>query len=278
MALFKTNKTKSGTVLLNFYATDIIITEAVINKPTTAPSTSFSIPPAPVPNPGTNPTEPNLAHLTTLSNLLHTIQQYFILFHRANFAEWTGQTFAIYSQFSHCILLLYKLSTLKTPGWDTAYVRRTVNILEILDQLVYRLEMLPSYLGIKDGEENSMLYKKGAAMIRGMKNSFAKDLQAYDEAEEKERVERAQREEMEKAGGDASNGDGAGLMEVADFGDELAMEGVIPEMQREQPRQQQSMDYDVFGGGWLEVPEDLALRFPDEEWMLDMLNFQGTYD
>lgn len=48
--------------------------------------------------------------------------------------------FLNFGRLSFSLTTLFKLSLLEAPGWDLAYVRQTIDISGVLDQLIHRFE------------------------------------------------------------------------------------------------------------------------------------------
>jgi hypothetical protein len=92
--------------------------------------------------------------------------------------DWIGTTFSIFAQFSHCIILLFKLTTLEEPGWDTNEVKKRADLLNILEGLAQRLDSIPRLLGLVDavGTGESGLFFKSSRLIRGIRASFLAEM------------------------------------------------------------------------------------------------------
>lgn len=155
--------TLSEPVLLNLYATDIIIHETILHKPHSPSQQSL----------------PDLQRLALLDSLLIAIERWFDVFLAVPNSQWIGTPFGSFSQYGHCAILLFKLTTLDEPGWDKEDVKRRADLLEILERLASRLETVPQDLKLVDSPEGSGsgLFFKGPKLIRGMRASFAAELQ-----------------------------------------------------------------------------------------------------
>jgi hypothetical protein len=121
---------------------------------------------------------PDLQRLAGLDSLLTAIERWFEVFHATPNCEWIGTPFGTFTQYGHCTILLFKLTTLDEQGWDTNDVKKRANLLEILERLATRLETIPNEFGLVDTAENEEpgLFFKGPRLIRGMKASFATEL------------------------------------------------------------------------------------------------------
>lgn len=149
-------------VLLDLYATDIIIQETILHKPRFPNQTGL----------------PDLQRLAGLDSLLTAIERFFAAFHATPNSEWIGTPFGTFTHYGHCTILLFKLTTLEEPGWDTNDVKKRADLLEILERLAARLDTIPEEIGLVNTPENEEpgLFFKGPRLIRGMRASFAAEL------------------------------------------------------------------------------------------------------
>ncbi|QDS72293.1 hypothetical protein FKW77_006920 [Venturia effusa] len=153
---------QSQPLLLELYATDIIIHETILHKPRTHTPTSL----------------PDLKRLALLDSLLGAIERWFDVFHAVPNSQWIGTPFGSFTQYGHCAILLFKLTTLDEPGWEKEEVVKRANLLDILDRLASRLDTIPQEMQLVDTPEgsDSGLFFKAAKLIRGMRASFAAEL------------------------------------------------------------------------------------------------------
>lgn len=78
--------------------------------------------------------------LTNLTACLDLIQTVFDNFFEIKTSDVIGIPFAIFTQLRLCLGLLYHLSTMECPGWDTGEVRRQIDILAIIDKTIDRFQ------------------------------------------------------------------------------------------------------------------------------------------
>jgi hypothetical protein len=118
--------------------------------------------------------------LAGLESLLTAIERWFEVFHATPNALWIGTHFGTFTQYGHCTILLFKLSTLDEPGWDKNDVKKRADLLEILERLATRLDTIPQEFNLVDTVEgaDTGLFFKGPKLIRGMRASFAAELNA----------------------------------------------------------------------------------------------------
>jgi hypothetical protein len=88
--------------------------------------------------------------------------------------DWIGLTFNIFVQFGHCMMLLFKLTTLSEPGWDTNEVKKRANVLDMIERTSQRFSSLHRLLEQANGvgiEEHSVFFK-ATRLTQGLKALF----------------------------------------------------------------------------------------------------------
>lgn len=116
----------------------------------------------------------DLQRLEALDSVLSVIERWIQVFFDVPLVDWVGITYAVLAQFSHCAILLFKLTSLDEPYWDQAAVMNRANLFDILDRLALRLESVPPLLGLVDSDEpvDSGIFIKSSRLIRGLKTTF----------------------------------------------------------------------------------------------------------
>ena len=109
-------------MLSHLYITELTINEIALSK---APMISNNL---------------GFERLESLYLCLNSIKSWFDIFFNIPLADYIGFSFSVFSQLAHCLVTLYKLSTLDDPAWDKTFVRNTVNLLLILDTLSNKME------------------------------------------------------------------------------------------------------------------------------------------
>ena len=66
---------------------------------------------------------------------------------------------------------LFKLSTLEDPGWDRSMVRNTVNILEVLDQILINMKRCADMV-LEAGDADFSIFEKGVKMMTAIKQRW----------------------------------------------------------------------------------------------------------
>jgi hypothetical protein len=118
----------------------------------------------------------DLRRLEGLDSLLTAIERWFEVFHELPLVDWIGIPFGIWTQFSQCLTLLFRLTTLDEPGWDTEEVRKRADVLDILEGLSQGSERLAESVGMVDATGESGVFFKAPPLIRGMRAKFAAEM------------------------------------------------------------------------------------------------------
>jgi len=85
------------------------------------------------------PSAPTLAGFDRLGNLdrcVRAIASFFDFFFQIPCHEYRGLTLACFTYLAHNLVSLYALSVLDEPAWDRGAVRRTADVLAIMDRLI----------------------------------------------------------------------------------------------------------------------------------------------
>ncbi|PYI00265.1 Zn(II)2Cys6 transcription factor [Aspergillus sclerotiicarbonarius CBS 121057] len=106
-------------VLLHHYNTSLTLHESALTKGAIASMSNVTF-----------------EHLDYLYGCLDATKSWFDIFLSISPMDYFGFPFAIFSQMVQNLATLYQLSTLESPLWDTANVRRTADVLQILDTIV----------------------------------------------------------------------------------------------------------------------------------------------
>ncbi|KAH8895487.1 HET-domain-containing protein [Thozetella sp. PMI_491] len=123
----------------------------------------------------------DLERLEGLESLLTSLEQWFKEFFALSFGEWMSTTFTICAQYSHCINILFRLSTLRAPGWDAGAARRRVDVLEMLDRIIQRVERLIGMWNIDHLSHEESAIVSAPRRIRGIREELSAQLSATDQ-------------------------------------------------------------------------------------------------
>jgi hypothetical protein len=116
--------------------------------------------------------------LAGLDSILTAIEQWIKLFFEIPLMEFVGCPFAILSQFTHCMILLFKLMSLDEPGWDHMEIRKRADLFEIIEHLAQRLESIPTLFGLvsTDEPEEKGIFFKASRILRALKVTFSAEI------------------------------------------------------------------------------------------------------
>ncbi|GKZ26538.1 hypothetical protein AbraIFM66951_002745 [Aspergillus brasiliensis] len=87
-------------------------------------------------------------HLDYLYGCLDSTKSWFDVFLSIPPGEYIGFPFAVFAQMVQNLATLFQLSTLESPLWDTANVRRTADVLQILDTIVNNMSLVATINGL----------------------------------------------------------------------------------------------------------------------------------
>lgn len=91
---------------------------------------------------------------------------------------WTGVSMDTFSQLTHSLVVLFRLTTHNEPGWDQDEVRKRADVLSILDQACDTINQIPPTLGIVDADgPRSGIFFKTTYLFRAIKALFMREMQ-----------------------------------------------------------------------------------------------------
>jgi len=151
-----------GAVLLCMYGMEVIVKEALLKRPKVRDQTRLS----------------DLQRLEGLDSILTAIERWIELFLGVPAIEWIGATYGMFAQFSHCTILLFRLTALDEPDWDRNDVMKRANLLDILERVIQRLDSIPLLVGLVDSgdPEETGIFFKSARLLRVLKATFSAEL------------------------------------------------------------------------------------------------------
>lgn len=120
-------------LLMHTYSTEALVHEVAILK-------------VPISSGG-----PDFKRLDSLYTCLRAVKNWFDAYLMPPPAAWLGTSMAVLSQMAHCIVALYRLSTLECPGWDCQMARDYANLSIILEQIVEKLAQVKPAVGLDSG-------------------------------------------------------------------------------------------------------------------------------
>lgn len=146
-------------MLLHLYATEVIINELALHLP---PSTAHS---------------DVMFRLDRLQKCLRAIESWFDAYERTPPSLATGGTFHLFVQLVSCLVTAVKLSRLDDfPAWDTAEVRRRLDIFGLFDRIVARMDGIRAAVGIReDDDREESIWAKSVKVMGLMKAGVQAD-------------------------------------------------------------------------------------------------------
>lgn len=103
---------------------------------------------------------------------LHVVKQFFDLFFTISPAEYTSLALPYLTQLSHCLVTLFRLSTLDYPGWDKAAVKDTVDILAIAEQIATRMGQVADAVGMRSEGAYGDPFSKLGMMMQKLRSEW----------------------------------------------------------------------------------------------------------
>ncbi|KAL5333796.1 hypothetical protein BJX70DRAFT_45511 [Aspergillus crustosus] len=107
----------------------------------------------------------NFQQVESLYGCLHASKSWFDIFLTIPPVEYIGFCFSIFAQLVHNLVMLYQLSTLNDPGWDTPTVKKTVDVLSILSTVIENMSRVAEVAHI-DSEPDSDVFSRVAKIYR----------------------------------------------------------------------------------------------------------------
>ncbi|PWY79527.1 hypothetical protein BO94DRAFT_588109 [Aspergillus sclerotioniger CBS 115572] len=138
-------------VLLHHYNTSLSLHESALTKGAIASMSNVTF-----------------EHLDYLYGCLDATKSWFDVFLSIPPMEYIGFPFAVFSQMVQNLATLYQLSTLESPLWDTANVRRTADVLQLLDTIVANMDQVASLNGLV-GDPGGDIFSTIAQMYRAVR-------------------------------------------------------------------------------------------------------------
>ncbi|KAJ5928257.1 hypothetical protein N7466_007213, partial [Penicillium verhagenii] len=104
---------------------------------------------------------------------LHVVKRFFDLFFTIPPAGYSSLALSYLTQVSHCLVTLFRLSTLDYPGWDKSAVRSTVDILVIAEQIATRMGQVADAVGMRSEGAHGDPFSKLGMMMQKLRSEWA---------------------------------------------------------------------------------------------------------
>ncbi len=139
-------------VLAHLYSTELTINEIALSQ-------------APIIT-----TYPNFEQLKCLYACIESIKSWFEVFFAIPPIAYIAFPFSIFSQLVHCLVTLYRLSTLNDPAWDKSGVQKTADLLLILDHVINNMEQVTILAGLDNSDSTEGdVFSRTAKMFRSIR-------------------------------------------------------------------------------------------------------------
>lgn len=146
----------AGSTQYYLYSAELKIRESILTRLASHQDTDFS----------------GFRKLQDLNALLTCAERWLAVWFEMPLVDWLGITVDTFAQFTHCLIVLFKLTTLSEPGWDREEVRRRADVLAALDRSCDTVERVPAAVGMVDAEPESPrrgLFFKTTYLLRSIK-------------------------------------------------------------------------------------------------------------
>ncbi|KAH8664504.1 hypothetical protein BX600DRAFT_301089 [Xylariales sp. PMI_506] len=122
-----------------------------------------------------------LKRLKNLDETLSTIERWLEVFQGKTASEWAGLSVDHFSQFMHCLVVLFKLTTTTAhPDWRPEDVRQRADLIRVLDHVCAALDRLSAELGIVEPSEEDggprSLFWKAKFLFRAVRALFVAEM------------------------------------------------------------------------------------------------------
>ena len=116
-----------------YYGAELTVRETLLHHP---PITS-------------NPPD-QIQRLQDLDAILTAIERHVSIGLGMRPADWYGMDVEMFAQFTHCLVVLFKLTSLSEPGWDVEQVKKRADLFSIIDHFAGAVEAVVKEVGLID--------------------------------------------------------------------------------------------------------------------------------
>jgi hypothetical protein len=120
----------------------------------------------------------NSGHIERLYACLNSVKSWFDVFFTIPPSDYIGFPYSIFSQLSHSLITLYRLSSLDDPFWPKTEVRKTANVLLILDTVIDNLNQVASLAGLNSKDAGDDVFTKTSRRFRSVRAGWEARLDA----------------------------------------------------------------------------------------------------
>lgn len=150
-------------VLAHLYSTELAVNEITLSEVPIATNHS------------------DFKHLKRLYACVESIKSWFDVFFTIPPIDYIGFPFSIFSQLLHCLVTLYRLSTLQDPAWDKNGVQETIDLLLTLDQVINNMEQVATVAGLDNSNSTEGdVFSRIARELRSIRLEWEAMLRLHD--------------------------------------------------------------------------------------------------
>jgi hypothetical protein len=115
--------------------------------------------------------------LQTLDNTLSAATEFISLLSSTPLSAAPGTNVDLFTQLTHCLIVLFKLTVIKEPGWNTQDVIQRADIFAIIDRKCEMIENVPIAVGMVDapGPRKGLFFKTGL-LLQKIKKLFEEEM------------------------------------------------------------------------------------------------------
>lgn len=121
----------------------------------------------------------NFQQLEYLHSYLKSLRFWFDVFFTISPGDYIGLPFSIFSQLSHCLIALYRLSSQDDPSWLKAETRKTADILTILDMVIHNLAQASAVAGFDSSNMGEDVFDGTAKRLKSIRVRWEAKLDTY---------------------------------------------------------------------------------------------------
>lgn len=115
--------------------------------------------------------------LEDLELLMGSAERWLDAFTHMPLADWVGVNVDVFAQFTHTLVVVFRLNTVSEPGWDLQESCRRADVLEILDRACDTIDRVPPAIGMVDAKgPRSGLFFKTTYLLKAIKSLFVAEM------------------------------------------------------------------------------------------------------
>lgn len=108
---------------------------------------------------------------------MECVERCLSVIHDMPLEDWVGVTVDKFSEFMHCLIALFKLTSLNEPMWDTEEVRKRADVLQLMDKYCETMSRVAVETRMVDAElPRKGLFFKGPSLLRAIRGLMAAEM------------------------------------------------------------------------------------------------------